>query len=277
MSILSIKQELLLPEKETVLNKKLNIRQKPALIASITEQKGIVKLWVFQQIPDSPLANTDMEPMECVTNRDEIWKRASRANVSWGYISDIAIQGIALPIAQASGGVVQYDPMMYMKLQHFIETGVDFSSMENIGFDELILCVYQLEEGTDFPKIDTKAEMPVSLTIRGETSEALIEPSHWYSLKTGEQDISRSFRNPATGDDIVYYIDSIISYDIWGETAERMSDDKTFEAWREHGLDEASIERARATWQESVERVCPKGEELLILHYECIDNHQLNF
>ena len=279
MSILSIKSEMLLPEREIILNKKLNIGNKPALIASITEQSGIVKSWIFQQMPDSPYMDSveEVERIESVTNRDEIWKRASRARVSFGNISEIVIQGVKLPISQAPCGVVEYDPMKYMKLQHFIEAGVDFSSIEDIGFDDLVLGEYQMEEGTVFPKINTEADMPVSLSVRGESCESLVEPSHWFKLKTGELDISRSFNDPSDGNEIAYHIVRITRHDIWKETAERMRDEETITAWKKQGLDEASIERAITTWPQSIEIICPKGHELLILQYECLSDYQLNF
>jgi len=279
MSIFSIKPEMLLPEQEIILNKKLIIRNKPALIASITEQNGIVKLWVFQQIPESPYIDSieEVERIECVTNRDEIWKRASRARIGFGNISEIVIQSVNLPFSQSSVGVFGYDYMKYMKLQHFIESGVDFSAIEDISFEELVLGEYQMDEGTAFPKINTETDMPVSLSIKGEPCESLVEPSHWFKLKTGELDISRSLLDPSDGNEIAYHIVRVVCHDIWKETAERMRDEETITAWKKQGLDEASIERAKATWPQSIERICPKGHELLILQYECLNDYQLNF
>ena len=60
MSIASIKSEVLLPEKELVISKSFVLRQETALIASITEQDGIVKLWIIRQIPRTPPINTEI-------------------------------------------------------------------------------------------------------------------------------------------------------------------------------------------------------------------------
>ena len=56
-----------------------------------------------------------------------------------------------------------------------------------------------------------------------------------------------------------------------------MNDEKILKAWREHGLDEEAIEQALSSWPEMIETICPKGNELLVLEYECTDNRQLRF
>ena len=278
MSIISIKSEMLLPVREFVINKNLSIREKPVLIASITEQDGVDKLWVFQQVPDNPFTDVDdAKHRDCMTNRDNILKRASYARHNYADFSAITIQGTDLPISQSSSGIIGRDPAGYMKLQHFMEAGVDFTSIEEVSFDELVLGGYQVQDGFGFPKINAEMDITVALNTRNESFEMLLEPSHRFCLEMGDQDISRSFRDPATDNEIKYYISCASRQDIWGETLKQMQDENTFKIWREQGLDETAIEQALSTWQESVEKICPKGHELLVLEYECSDNRQLNF
>ena len=115
MNLSAIKHELLLPERELILNKKIVINNKPVIIASITQQEGIIKLWVFQQAPKYALTNVDEERMECTTNRDKIRKSNSYFRNSLRHISEITIQGVKLPIAQSTYGVIEYDPISWIK------------------------------------------------------------------------------------------------------------------------------------------------------------------
>ena len=134
MNIASIMPEVLLPERELVIGKHLFYKEKPILIASITQQAGIIRLWVFQQVPDKPLTDTSYaQPVECVTNRDEMQNRALYARFDLAHFSSIAIQGVELLITQSFTGIIERNTASHMRLQHFIETGVDLK----VGYDKV--------------------------------------------------------------------------------------------------------------------------------------------
>jgi len=280
MSISSVKSEMLLPEQELIIGKQFELKGKPALITSITLQGGIIKLWIFQQIPKAVIAEAaEMEAVPCITNREEILRRTLQSRFGFKHISAITLQGISLPISRSSMSIVGHDPASYMKLQHFAEAGVNFSPIENVSFEELVLSEYQLAEGTAFPQIDTGTDIPVSLTLQEESVEVLIEPAHSFHLRTDVQlgGEAHSFRDPSDGREIVYSIDQIGCFDIWKGTQEHFLDEETIKVWREHGLDDTAIAQRKVHLQETTESLCPKGHEILVLQYECPDDLQLNF
>lgn len=251
MSISSLKQGILLPERELVIGRNFIYQGKAAFLASVTEQDGNTKLWIFQQAPEFNTAMSGF-PFNYATNRDEIQGRVSRNKTVCNRFSGITIQGVHMPFSRSNARIVGQDPMSFMKLQHFIEAGVDFSSIEHISFDDLVLGEYQLADGVAFPKFDTSA--PITLHIGEEIREVIIEPFQSLNLEIGEQtkDKTCSFSIPAEDKEVKVYIDRVVRHDIRKQAEGRFND-------------------------EVLESICPKGHEQLLIQYECQENIQLNF
>lgn len=278
MSILSMRSDFLLPEKERILNKNMTVQQKPFLIASITEEGGVIKLWVFHQAPDLPCpTGREGDFVKCVTNRDDIVNRTMQIHSDFNDISEITIQGIPLHFTHLSSSRIRYEPKAFIKLQHFLEAGVDFSSIENVDIDDLILSEYQLAEEIGFPAIDTLCHMPVSLKLKGKSSQVLIDPPHLFNLKVGKHDETHSFVDSSDGKEIKYHISELMCYDIWTKTMNQIEEDDVLSKLKEQGHDDVSIEKMKIDMQNSIRKTCPEGHVLLLLIYECSENFQLNF
>lgn len=276
MSIAYLKEEMLLPERETVINKALELRGNRALIASITLQNDKIILWVFHHQPCDRAREEHI--VDHMTNRDEILGRIDDDHTHSPHIREISIQGQELALSSSSIGGISHDHMSYMKLQHFVEAGVDFTSIEDIDLDELALGEYELEEGSPFPEIDPSKEMPVSLRFDEMQQELVVEPAPVFTLSVGEQaDTRHVFHNPVEDKPMTFYFDLLECHDLWKEHAEQQGDEKMRQAWREHGMSDEDIVVMLRQHEETLEQVCPRDCDLLLLHYEAENDAQLCF
>lgn len=277
MSIAFLKKEMLLTEREILIGKSLHIQDRLALIVSVTEQNEEIKLWVFHH-------QSGVEPRahrlsEYATNRDEIMDRIADNRLPFPHIEAISIQGQALALVGSSIGSIGHNPTSYMKLQHFVEAGADLTAIEEIDLDELALGEYKLSANSPFPGIDQKKEMPITLRTAEIHQEALVEPSHCFSLTLGEQpvDARHSFSDPVDGNEIVFYLNRLTRYDLWAEQDGQMRDGSLRKAWIDSGLSEEQIAEMLSTHQKTLEKICPRDHDLLLLQYETEQDVQLCF
>lgn len=281
MSIADIRNGLLLPERETIINKYFELEGRPTVLASITEQDGEVKVWMFHRADFSGLDITEWAADEPVFDSNRAKKIAeieSHRIISIDVL-EFEIQGNLLRINASSYGPVEYMEHGLMKLQHFLESGIDLSPLEDTSFNELCLYEYRVEEGTPFPDIDTTQPIPAGIRIFAESRETLISPPQKFQLCIGEYpfDTAHFFSNPATGENIEFFIDRLISYDTRANTKAQFEDEANQAAWRKQGLDEAAIAEMQSHISEVYEILCPEGHELLLIQYESPSDVQLKF
>lgn len=276
MSISSIKSETLLPDKELIIGRNFEIKGQKMLIASLTEQDDNIKLWVFMKCNNPPYE----EPLEIdhMTNREVISKRISRNTVQPS-ISVITINGITLNISSSSSGCFGFFPVIFMKLQHFIEAGLDTSFIEDIPFEELALCEYNLQEGTVFPEIININDAPVTIIMSEQFHETLITPVIRFSLNIGRNVTDELYSFYDHNDKCTYqfYINELTRHDFAEEMELRFKDEAVLKAWKESGLDDAAINQMKENVHEASKYTCPEGHDQLLVQYEVPDNIQLNF
>lgn len=279
MSIADLMGEILLPEREIIINKAFNIEGKQAIVLTITQQGSEVKTWLIHQIDlmGRTIEEWEREP-EYATNRAE--KTASvegRQNML--RLVELTIQGNTLQFDSSSAELLRYQGMGLMKLQHFLESGVDLSPVANISLDELFLCEYKAQEGTPFPQIDSEQPLAINLKIDEECCEVKVSPPHKFQLGLGEntKETAYSFIDDETDKKIEFYIDRLIKNDHRAEVREQLQDEKTIAAWRKGGFDDAKIQEMKKEFIAAADDFCPEGYVMLLLQYETPADIQLNF
>jgi len=131
MFIKELKESMLLPQEEILINCRVYIRGIPAHIISLTKEKHRTALWVLYEGASG--SSEEMEDIYEIDGEERIGNKTNRQDIvdpmhrernarNIGFISEITIQNQKL-IFTSSQGYHLHDRHYegYMQLQHFIE------------------------------------------------------------------------------------------------------------------------------------------------------------
>ncbi|WP_129598834.1 hypothetical protein [Anaerophilus nitritogenes] len=272
MFLKNLKKNMILPKKEIFINKIVNIRGIDVHLLSITLEDHKSVLWVMYQKPccvDEEIY--EEERIESRTNKDEMMNHMREGmNDINIYISEIIIQNQKMKFISSSAGYVR-DYEGYMKLQHFIEKGIDTTNWNEVHLDDIVIAAYEQKENEEFPKIDYSKKLDITLTVSEDFKEVLINQPICLEFGEIERGNKFYFYDSIEKKNRIFYIDKIEHYDVWEEV------ENTFEKEMMKVLSEEQVKEMKEGYLDVIEKNCPKGMNLAMLEYETEDDIQLNF
>lgn len=271
MLLRDLKQNILLPEKEIFINKVIRVRGIDIHLISITSQKHKNVIWIMYQL--SSYVNEGInseERTEYISNRDEmvniIIKEIHSPNI---HISEIMIQNQKMTFASSSMYYMNYEG--YMKLQHFIENGMDTKNWNEVDLANIVIVAYEQKESEKFPTINLSNKLDITLKVSKVFKQVLINQP--MTLEFGEIGKGKKFYfcDSIEKKNRVFYIDKMNHYDIWEEVNHNLEDQLI------QVLPKEQFMQMKEQYLLGLEKTCPEGMNLAMLDYETEDGVQLNF
>ena len=271
MKLKHLKQEMLLPEKEYIINKVVTIQELDVLILSFTIEKDKNCLWTISAseefTPGKRYKGYDESDEKWRTNREELIDNIKnrRRNV---HIKEMEIQGQAVRFG-SSGSSPIYDMNRagIMALQHFMEKGLISEEWDYVKLQNLVITNYEQIEGEEDPIIDINKELDISLHINEDFVEVPIQ--HPFKLDFGKQNIGKkiSYYDEKLEKDNHFFLNEIYSFDVYEDMKKKVEEIEDIEI-RENTLN---------NFIEAIEMICPRDKNLAVIKYETPDNVQLSF
>lgn len=257
MILREMKERMLLPERQLIINKACEIRGRKVVIAAITQQNGKNSLWLLLQCPHP---SNDQEDASCAwldaehTHRLAL-ERHVRFSASGRHftIKEAVIRGQKLTFAGSSGSSIEEDDISeMMKLQYLLQQKIDFSIFDDMEMSSLFLYEYELKETPFFSEGElthpdgmtsqTEQEpFSVILELDDEHVEKYIGRRYrmcfeqetakaqelFDSPKTAERQEAfcdarsagerESFYDAQTGKEHYFYVNKLARHDVWAE------------------------------------------------------------
>lgn len=270
MDIKSFKHLMLLPEKEYIINHRVNIRGLDVLLLSFTIEKDKNRLWMMYE--DKDLLDVDPDDVywrEFKTNREELQRNieADKINKHF-YIRQMQIQGQTISFDSSSYGPINdTDSEKLMQLQHFVEKGLIPEEWDDVRLKSLVIGSYEQSKDETTPIIDNTKDIPVKLHISRSSKKILIQCPFIVKYGKQEKGVKIKYFDSSLGTEQYFFIDEIYSFDPYEDIiqkTERIEDTKTREDILKHHI-------------EALESICPRDKNLAVIKYETKDNIQLNF
>lgn len=258
MRLKNLKEFMLLPQKEILLNKMIQIRGIDAQLISITCEKHRNVLWIIYKWP---ISNENLIEKTHRSNREKMaYDTNIEANNRHIFISEMSIQNHKISFNSSSiraMNTLDYDGCML--LQHFIEKGVDVTLWDDVHLNNISIGSYELSN-SHFPELDLSKEFDIELKVAMELKQILINKP--ISLQIGDMDKGNrfTFYDTVHKKNRVFYINRIYHYDIW-------------EYFESKDMDESHKKRCLP----SLEDICPRGMDIALIEYETEDDIQLDF
>lgn len=274
MLLRDLKQNMFLPKKEIFINKIVNIRGVDVQLISITSEESRNVLWAIYASPccfDDEIDSEERE--EYASNREEMINNiTSERRYSHIDICEIIIQKQKITFSSSSASPIDHmDYEKYMQMQHFIENGMDTTNWNEVDLDNIVIAAYEQRENEEFPEIDLSKELDITLKIRENFREVLINHPMCLKFNKIETDNKFYFYDSIEKKNRIFYIDKMEHYDIWEEV------NNTFQHEKMQHFTKQQINEMKEEYMVCLENTCPKGMNLAIIEYETEDNVQLNF
>ncbi|WP_172251107.1 hypothetical protein [Saccharibacillus deserti] len=280
MQLKELKDTMLVPDREVLLNRLVKINHTDVLLISITLEQQTHKLWTLRKLPErSPGPDEEesvYESEETFSNRELMQRHLREDTVldnQQEFISRMIIQGQSMTFhsSESTYGMEQ-NPTFYMRLQHFIENGMELAGFEEVELERLSLTCYEQESSEPFPDLDLDQELDIALkfdrtfcAIPVHTDPIVVE------FGDSQNETKYSFHDPFCQKKRFFYVNAWTRYDIWEETQ------KTFENPASEGFTAEEWQRFKEQRMEVNKSVCSKDQVLALVQYESEDNIQLNF
>ena len=264
-----LRQQMLLPQEEYIINKHANIRGVDVLLLSFTIEEDKNRLWLMYENKDSIGNSFDNEYMESKTNREEMIHNIDEYNRRKDfYIKEMEIQGQIIRFDSCSSSSV-YDMNRegIMQLQHFAEKGLISSEWDDVRLEDLVITEYEQVKGEVTPNIDETKELSILLHIEKSLKEVPIQCP--FKIEFGKQDIGTKvvYYDEMLKMEKYFFINEVYSYNAFEDVAKRADEIEDIKI-REDMLN---------NFIEAMENLCPRDKNLAIIKYETVDNIQLNF
>ncbi|NGZ74700.1 hypothetical protein [Saccharibacillus alkalitolerans] len=277
MRLKELKDTMLLPDREILLNRLVNVEDIKLLLMSSTSENGTHKLWTLSPLPErSSEEKVIRESEESLSNRELMQRDLKRETIIGDqerFISQMIIQGRSMTFSSSqSTYFMEPDYRTYMELQHFIEKGLDLAGFEDMELERLVLTCYEQDSSEAFPDLDLDQELDITLKFAG-TVRTIPVHTEPIMLNFGDSsnEIKHYYYDPVHEKNRFFYVHAWTRYDIWGETQKR------FENPAEEGFTEEEWQRFKEQSMKSNESVCSKDQVIALVEYESEDNLQLNF
>lgn len=274
MLLKDLKQTILLPSKEILINKILKIRGIDVQLISITSEEHRNVLWAMYQLPHHVDEGINSEErIEYTSNRDkmvnDIIKEIRSPNI---HISEVMIQDKKMTFDSSSANRMSYiNYEGYMQLQHFIAKGMDTTIWNEVDLDNIVIAAYMQKENEEFPIIDLSRNLYITLKVSRDSKQVLINQP--LALEFGDMEKGNKFYfyDSIEKKNLTCYIDKMKHYDIWEEANHH------FKSEQMQAFSKEQIKQMKEQYLATTEEICPQGMNLAILEYETEDGVQLNF
>lgn len=275
MFLSDLKQDMFLPKKEIFINKIIKIRGTDVQLISITSEdtednKNI--LWVMYS--DERIDSE--ERITYPSNRDEMINNITqRMSFLDMYISEITIQNQKMTFTSTRSSRLynSYDInyKKYMQMQHFMENGMVTTNWNDVDLADIVIVAYEQEENEEFPTIDLSKELDITLKIRSEIKQILINQP--ISIEVGEKEKKNKFYfyDSIEKKNRTFYINKMKNYDIWEDVNNNLEDELM------QVLPKEEAKQLKEQYIDGLDKICPIGMTLALLEYETEDGIQLDF
>lgn len=265
-----LKQEMLFPKEEYIINKHVNIRGVDVLVLSFTIEEDKNCLWLMYENKDLIVDDFDNKyPEKFKTNREEIVNNIEeRRRDKYFYIKEMEIQGQLIRFDSSSGAPIHdMNREGMMQLQHFAEKGLLPDEWDDVKLESLVITAYEQAEGETTPSIDKTKDLSVVLHIDKNIEEIPIQCP--FKVEFGKQDIGIKvdYYDPILEKEKCFFINEIYSFDVYEDVLKKANQIEDVEM-REDMLNDFNRE---------MEKLCPRDKNLAVIKYETLDNVQLNF
>ncbi|MEJ8305212.1 hypothetical protein [Saccharibacillus sacchari] len=259
----------------------VKIQDTDMLLISITSENGIHKLWTLRILPERSdeeecSEESVYESERSLSNRERIQRELqeeSARGVQGNFISQLTIQGQTMTfISSESAYYREEEYRAYMKLQYFVEKGLELENFADVELNRLSLTFYKQDDSEPFPDVDVNKELDITLKFDSTVRRVPIHTEP-IALEFGEvaNGIKHSFYDPFHDKNRFFYINALTRYDLWKETEKQLEkpipEEFTEKEWQQF---KAQQFRALGT-------VCSRNQDLALVEYESEDNIQLNF
>lgn len=265
-----LKQQMLLPEKEYIINQRTNIQGLDVLLLSFTIGKDKNRMWMMhegKELLEDGL--NDRSYKEFGTNREKfLYSIENSSRHKNFHIKEVEIQGQTVRFGSSTSGPINdMNKEGMMQLQHFAEKGLISDEWDDIRLESLVIAEYRQIDGGVTPRIDNTKELSIVLHIGGDLREVPIQ--HPLKVKFGKQEVGTkvTYYDEVLGMENYFFINEIYSYDFYDDIikkSEQIEDIKAREKMLNH-------------FNESIECVCPRDKNLAVIRYETVDDVQLRF
>ncbi|GGO02002.1 hypothetical protein [Saccharibacillus kuerlensis] len=273
MRLKDLKETMLLPDREILINRMVNLNGTDVLLISITSEQQTHRLWTLSKLPESYFEKKPQyESEESYSNRERV--EVTRIfNDQEDSIFKMIIQDQLMTF---NGGESRYcmeqNHETYMKLQHFIERGLELGSFAEVELKYLFLTFYEQDPSEPFPHLDLDKELDITLRFRSTFVKA---PTHagpiLLELGDSQKSIKYSFYDSVHDKNRFFYIHALKRYDIQEEIQ------KALEKPTPQGVTEEEWQHYKDHYIKADEEICSKEEDLAFVEYEAEDNIRLNF
>ncbi len=277
MRLNELKDMMLLPDREILLNRLVKINNNDILLIAITSERGIHKLWTLRRFPDYLYEEQPVcEPQEPLSNRDRIQEYVLGDTIfddQEDRISKMIIQGQLMTFnGMEARFCTEQDHETYMRLQHFTEKGLDLSHFAEAELSRLFLTSYIQDSSEPFPDITVDKELDIALrfdrTFRRiplQVEPIVLEYGH------SPQTIRRSFYDSVHEENRSFYVYGWTHYDVWGESEEMLARTSS------PGFTDEEWQQVKEQRRSSLLAICPEGKNLARIEYEAEGDIRLDF
>lgn len=277
MRLKELKEMMLIPDREILINRLVKIKDTDVLLISITSEQQTHRFWTLRRLPEEMFEGEPVqESEEGFSNRDRIQRQRQEKvyfNDQEDYISKMIIQGQTMTFGLAqSACCMEQDHETYMKLQHFIEKGLELASFAEVELNRLFLTFYEQDSSEPFPDLDLERELDITLKFNS-TFRSIHIDTEPIVLEFGDsqKEIKRSFYDPLNKKNRFFYIHALKRDDIWKQA------EKNFAKPTPESSTEEEWQTFKEQYLEGLESACSKEQDLAVIEYEAEDNIRLNF
>ena len=272
MRLIDLKKLMLLPDKEYIINKMVNIQGQEILILSFTVEKDENCLWTISESKEFIRDNLNEEEVyrhEFESNRERLINSIEMDRRDRNmFIKEMVIQDKVLKFTSSSSSHVSYNnPDGMMKLQHFVEMGLISEEWDEVRLENMVITNYRQMEGENTPLIEMNKELNISLVFDQRFKEIPIH--HPFKLQFGKQNMGTKieYYDEEMEENKYFFINEIYSFDPYEEIVNNMENIGDPEM-RKNILD---------NFIESLEGTCPRDKNLAVIKYETPDDIGLSF
>jgi hypothetical protein len=157
------------------------------------------------------------------------------------------------------------------ELEYFIEKGIIKTNWDEVDFENIIMVECEQKDNEEFPTIDFSKNLDIILKIGSGFDEVSINQSISMNFSEVGKGNKFYFYDSIERKKHIFYIDKMYHYDVWAEVNNNLE----YELMRVFPKDQ--IEQMKEEYITGLEKICPKGMDLVMLEYETEDDLQLNF
>ena len=264
-----LKQEMLIPKEEYIINKRVNIQGKDVLLLSLTEGDNNCLWFIYEQEEFTSERTVDNYKDVFSTNRDRLLdsidSRSRNANI---HIKEMKIQDYILRFDSSnSSHIYNMNRQGIMRLQHFVEKGLISEDWDGVKLENLVISQHKQRDGEELPKLDMTKDLNIRLGLNNNSLEIPIQ--HPFKAEFGKQDMGKKieYYDEHLGKEKFAFIDEIYSFNPYEKIKNQFEEIEDLEIRR----------NAIKTMIEALEKIYPRDVNILVIKYETLDDVQLNF